>query len=132
MPRSGPKWKRDSARSPRTVLCIGSEAISLYRRCAFLREHGWRVLSSASGHEGIRRFTSEPAAAVVVDLNGDGTEGALIAGELKRIRPNIPVIILIADGDHLVEGALDNANAVISRSDHPELLKALAALAAND
>ena len=116
----------------RTVLCIGSEALSLNHRCAFLREHGWRVLSSASGHEGIRRFTSEPADVVVVDLNGDGAEGALIAGELKRIRPKIPVIILIAENDRLVEGALDNANAVIPRGDHSQLLKALLALAAND
>jgi DNA-binding response OmpR family regulator len=104
----------------------------LYQRCTFLRDHAWRVLSSASGHEGIRRFTAEPADVVVVDLNGDGAEGALIAGELKRLHPKVPVIILIVDGESLVEGALDSADAVGPRGDHPQLLKVLAALASND
>jgi DNA-binding response OmpR family regulator len=112
----------------RTVLCIGSEAISLHRRCSFLREQGWRVLSSSSGHEGIFRFTAEPVDVVVVDLNGDGSDGALIAGELKRLRPEVPVIILITDGETLAEGALASADAVVLRSDqHQELLKALEA-----
>jgi len=112
----------------RTVLCIGSEAISLHRRCSFLRDHGWRVLSSSSGHEGIFRFTAELVDVVVIDLNGDGSEGALIAGELKRLKPNVPVIILVAEGEPLAEGALASADAVVRRSDqHEELLKALEA-----
>jgi hypothetical protein len=124
-------------RSSHVVLCIGSEALSLYHRCAFLREQGWGVLSSTSGHEGILRFTAEPVDAVVVDLNGDGAEGALIAAELKRVRPRVPVIILVVEGETLVDGALDSADAVVHRSDHSKLLKTLpasraAASGAND
>jgi DNA-binding response OmpR family regulator len=115
-------------RRTRTVLCIGSEAISLHRRCSFLREQGWRVLSSANGHEGILRCTVELVDVVVIDLNSDGSEGALIAGELKRLRPKVPVIILVTEGETLVEGALASADAVVRRSDHHrELLKALEA-----
>lgn len=117
-----------SGQSSRTVLCIGSEAISLHRRCSFLREQGWRVLSSTNGHEGVLRFTAELVDVVVVDLNGDGSEGALIAGELKRIRPKVPVIILVTEGETLAEGALASADAVVLRSDqHEDLLKALEA-----
>jgi len=92
-----------------------------------LREQGWQVLSSTSGHEGILRFTAEPVDAVVVDLNGDGAEGALIAAELKRIRPRVPVIILVVEGETLVDGALDSADAVVPRADRSQLLKALTA-----
>lgn len=54
-----------------------------------LKEHGWNVLSSGSGHQGVIRFSQEEVDAVVVDLNG-GAEAALITGELKRLRPEIP------------------------------------------
>ncbi len=86
------------------------------------------MFSSSSGHEGIFRFTAEPVDVVVVDLNSDGSEGALIVGELKRLRPKVPVIILITQGKALAEGALANADAVVPRStQHQELLKALEA-----
>jgi DNA-binding response OmpR family regulator len=118
-----------SSKSSRTVLCIGSEAMSLYQRCAFLKEHGWRVFSATSGHEGIFRFAAEPVDVVVLDLNHDGAEGALIAGELKRMRPNVPIIILVNEGHAVVEGALESADAVVPRSDQfHDLLKALEAL----
>ena len=86
------------------------------------------MLSSSSGHEGVFRFTAELVDVVVIDLNGDGSDGALIAGELKRLRPGVPVIILITEGETLAEGALASADAVVLRSDpHQELLKALEA-----
>ena len=115
-------WARQHSR---TVLCIGSEIVSLYRRCAFLREHGWNVLSSASGHDGIVRFGTELTDAVVLDVNGDGAETAVIAGELKWIRSKVLVIMLVGDGETLAEGALEIADAVILRSDQSGLLKVL-------
>jgi DNA-binding NtrC family response regulator len=36
--------------------------------------------------------------AVVVDLNDDGSEAALIIAELKRSRPEVPVILM--KGEH--------------------------------
>ncbi|HEY6336868.1 MAG TPA: hypothetical protein VIW68_00090 [Candidatus Sulfotelmatobacter sp.] len=83
------------------------------------------MLTSGSGHEGVLHFTAESVDVVVVDLNGDGAEGAVIAGELKRLRPKVPVVILVVDDQILVEGALASADAVVSRSDHSKLLQAL-------
>ena len=85
------------------------------------------MLSATSGHQGILSFTAEAVDVVVLDLNGDGAEGAVIAGELKRIRPDIPVVILTAEGQTLVDGALECADAVVPRLDHPGLLRALEA-----
>lgn len=85
-------------------------------RCALLRQQGWTVLSSGSGYQGIRRFVQEAADAVVIDLNYDGSEAALITGELKRLRPEVPVIIVLTDGKELAPGATQQASVVVLKS----------------
>jgi len=100
----------------KSVLCIGNDPLSLNLRCALLKEHGWNVFSSGSGYEGVIRFGQEAVDAVVIDLNDDGAEAALIAGELKRLRPGVPVVILVPDGRTLMNGATQQANAVVEKS----------------
>ena len=104
------------------MLCIGNDPVHLNLRCSLLKEHGWNVLSSGSGHEGVIRFGQEVVDAVVVDLNDDGTEAALITGELKRLRPEVPVIILVTDEKALANGATQQANAVVVKSQEAGML----------
>jgi DNA-binding NarL/FixJ family response regulator len=54
---------------------------------------------------------------VVLDFNDDGSESALIASELKRLRPRIPIAILVAEGKPLVHGATQQADAVVVKSE---------------
>lgn len=116
-------------RRSRSVLCIGNDPIHLNLRCALLKEYGWNVLSSGSGHEGVIRFGQERVDAVILDLNDDGVESALIAGELKRLRPEVPVIMLVAEMNALAPGATDQADAVVVKSEEtlrlPDALKAV-------
>jgi DNA-binding response OmpR family regulator len=98
------------------VLCIGNDAVSLDLRCSNLRKHGWNVLSSGSGYEGVLQFSRQSVDAVVVDLDEDGTEAALIIGEMKRLRPEVPVIMLATDEELLAPGATQQADAVIIKS----------------
>lgn len=100
----------------KSVLCIGNDPLGLNLRCALLQEHGWDVLSSGNGYEGVILFGQEAVDAVVVDLNDDGAEAALIAGELKRLRPGVPIVILVPDGRTLRNGATQQANAVVEKS----------------
>ena len=109
-------------RRNKSVLCIGNDPLSLNLRCALLQEHGWNVFSSGSGYEGVIRFGQEAIDAVVIDLNDDGAEAALIAGELKRLRPAVPVVIVMRDGHSLVNGATQQANAVVMKSREAEVL----------
>ena len=99
------------------ILCIGNDLVNLNLRCSLLREHGWNALSSGSGHGGVVRFGQEQVDAVVLDLKGDGAESALIASDLKRQRPAVPVIMLVADRALLVPGATDQADAVLLQAD---------------
>jgi CheY-like chemotaxis protein len=99
-----------------TVLCIGNEPVSLNFRCALLTENGWKVLSSASGHDGVLRFERQVVDAVVLDLDEHGSEAALITSALKKIHPEIPVVMLVSDEDELAPGATDQADAVLRKS----------------
>jgi DNA-binding NarL/FixJ family response regulator len=87
------------------------------------------VLSSGSGHEGLLRFGTQTINIVILDLNSGGVEGALVAGECKRMRPNVQIIMLITDRKSLIEGALESADVVLLRSDErATLLQTLSAL----
>lgn len=100
-----------------SVLCIGSEPITLNLRCALLSKNGCHVLSSSSGHEGVLRFEKEPVDAVVVDLNHDGAESALIISALKKARPQVPVVMLVDQQADLAAGATNQADAVLKKSE---------------
>jgi DNA-binding response OmpR family regulator len=103
--------------------------VHLNLRCSLLKEHGWTVLSAGSGHEGVIRFGQEAVDAVVVDLDDDGAEAALITGELKRLRPKVLVIILVTNAEGLANGATQQASAVVMKSQEARaLIDALRAL----
>lgn len=112
--------------SGKAVLCIGNDPIHLNLRCALLKEHGWHVHSAGSGHEGVIRFGQGRVDAVILDLNDDGAECALIAGEIKRLRPGVPLIMVVVRGKVLAEGATKQADAVVEKQD--EIQSLLAAL----
>ena len=106
----------------RCILCIGNDPVPLNLRCALLKKQGWRVVNSGSGHDGIIRFGQETVDAVVVDLNDDGAEAALITGELKRLRPEVPVVIVVTEGQTLANGATKQADVLVPKSRESSLL----------
>jgi len=101
----------------RSILCIGNDFVNLNLRCAFLAEQGWDVFSSGSGHDGVIRFGQEKIDAVVLDLDSDGSESALILYELKRQSPDTPVVMLVRDGAALAPGATAQADRVLLKSE---------------
>ena len=109
-------------RRGQTVLCIGDDHVALNLRCSLLKERGWTVVSSGGGHEGVRLFQKEKADAVVVDLNDDGAESALITSSIKRIRSDVPVVILVTDANKLAPGATRQADAVVAKSEESNRL----------
>jgi DNA-binding response OmpR family regulator len=104
-------------RIARRVLCIGNDLVNLNLRCALLKEHGLEAVSCGNGHEGIFRFAHGDIHLVILDLDGDGTESALIASELKRQSPRVPIIMLVTGTKTLIAGATAQADIVIVKSE---------------
>jgi len=109
-------------RTARSVLCIGSDPVNLNLRCALLKHHGWEVVSCSHGHEGIFRFAQGDINLVILDLDGDGAESALIAGELKRQSPRLPIIMLVSNEETLFPEATAQADAVVLKSEEELVL----------
>lgn len=105
-----------------SILCVGSNLIALNLRCSLLKEHGWTVISSGSGYEGVRLASREPVEAAILDLNDGGTESALIASELKRLHPGAPVIMVVEAKEDLPPGATLQADALVSKSEEASRL----------
>lgn len=105
------------------LLCIGNDLVSLNRRCSRLKELGWDVICSGSGHDGLLQFAQQqPIHLVVLDLDHDGAENALIAAQVKRHHPRLPVIMLVGDRETLVPGATDQADAVVPKAEEEPAL----------
>jgi len=97
----------------KAVLCVGNDPIGLNLRRASLKSSGWRLLSATSGHEGIILCGQESVDAVVLDLGEDGVEAALTTGELKRLHPSLPIVVLVARGKKVTPDATRQADVVV-------------------
>ena len=88
------------------ILCIDDEATGLLVRKMVLQSEGYEVLTALSGPEGLKLFAANPIVeAVVLDYSMPGMNGDQVAAELKRLNPEIKILLLTAYVD-LPEGAL--------------------------
>jgi two-component system, chemotaxis family, CheB/CheR fusion protein len=111
-----------TTQSKATILCIDDEALGLYFRKLILEGQGYQVLTANSAAEGLEQFIRNQVDLVVTDhLLGRGT-GTAMAAEMRRVRPNVPIIILSGTTD-LPQG-LENADVFLSKTEGPEKLLA--------
>ena len=89
-------WVEVLASGDNTVLCIDDEPIGLVARKAILRNKGYEVLTALSGPEGLKLFKANPVNAVVLDYAMPGMDGGQVAAELKRLDPDIKILLLSA------------------------------------
>jgi PAS domain S-box-containing protein len=82
-----------------TILCIDDEAAGLVARKLLLESAGHRVIEARSGEEGIQLFKSLKVDAVILDYWMSGMKGTAVASELKRINPDVPIIMVSGMAD---------------------------------
>jgi DNA-binding response OmpR family regulator len=104
----------------RTLLCIHRDPSQL----GLLEEHGYQLLTAANGHEGLRLFMSRPVDAIVLEYHLGLLDGATIADEIKQVRPEVPIVMLVDHVD-LPSGALKAVDALVAKSDGPHFLLAI-------
>ena len=82
------------ARRQKTLLCVDDNQSSLNICRIILQDFGYKVLTASSGREGLEVFASNVIDAVILDYQMPEMNGELVAGEMKRANPRIPILML--------------------------------------
>jgi DNA-binding response OmpR family regulator len=102
-----------------TVLCIHRDPDQLLH----LEETGYRIVTATCGHEGLRLLMSQQVDAVVIEYHLGLLDGAVVASEIKRVKPELP-IVMVCDNVELPNDALKSVDAIVVKSDGQHLLVA--------
>lgn len=78
------------------ILCIDDEELGLQVRKLVLEREGYHVLTAPDGPSGIKIFAQEAVHAVVLDYYMPEMNGAAVAAELRRVHPEVPILLLSA------------------------------------
>jgi CheY-like chemotaxis protein len=81
-------------RAGKSVLCVEDEELQLKLRRLLFEGAGYVVLQARSGQEAKEIFRSHEVDAVVMDYSLVDEDGLAVAHEMKKFRPQTPIIIL--------------------------------------
>ena len=81
------------------VLCIDDNKDLLECEKSFLEAFGYTVLAAASGGRGLELASQHPVDVVVLDYLMPEMNGREVAIEMKRLKPQTPIIMLSASVD---------------------------------
>jgi CheY-like chemotaxis protein len=87
------------------ILFIDDEPALVNMGKAILEHLGYDVVTETSSREGLALFTEQPNRfdLVITDMTMPGMTGERLARELRRIRPDIPIILCSGFGHYLNE-----------------------------
>jgi CheY-like chemotaxis protein len=91
-----------AARPSRNVLVIDDSAlIREAAKLALSMIGGWRIVTAASGEEGIERAVSERFDAILLDVVMPGIDGITVAKRLRAIPAtgSLPIVLLTAQNE---------------------------------
>lgn len=96
------------------VLCIDDNQDVLECEKAFLESFGYTVLTAPSGSEGLELASIHSVDVVIVDYFMPEMNGQEVAIEMRRLRPQAPIIMLSGEVD-VPEQALKWVDAFIAK-----------------
>jgi CheY-like chemotaxis protein len=102
----------------KTILCIDDDDGMLEYRRALLERRGYKVLTAASARQGLQIAAVCAIAAVIVDYHMPEMNGHEVATEIKRLTPQVPIVMLSSD-EEIPEHALQVVDAFVSKNDAP-------------
>ena len=100
-----------------TLLCIHRDPAQL----AFLREDGYDLITATSGSAGLQLLKSRPIDAIVLEYHLGLVDGAVVAADIKKVKPQLPIVML-ADHLDLPDGALKSVDALVIKADGAHFL----------
>jgi DNA-binding response OmpR family regulator len=102
-----------------TLLCIHRDPSQL----SLLEQGGYKLVTATSGADGLRLFMSRPVDAIVLDYQLGLLDGGIVATEIKKVKPQLPIVMLAEDVE-LSDETLKSVDALVAKSDGPHLLLA--------
>jgi CheY-like chemotaxis protein len=109
------------------VLCIDDAEIALRVRKLLLANAGYRVLTAASGEEGLELFKENPVELVIADHFLSNKNGLEIAAEMKELKPEVPILIVSAAAEP--PSGMEFSDGFLSKGEGPDaLLEAIAGM----
>lgn len=112
-----PRIYLTSMASNSTLLCIHRDPAQL----TLLQENGYELVTATNGSDGLRLLMSRPVDAIVLEYHLGLLDGAVVAAEIKKVRPQIPIVMLVEHLE-LPDGALQSVDALVTKSDGAHFL----------
>jgi CheY-like chemotaxis protein len=109
------------ARRHKTLLCVDDNQSSLKICKMVLEDFGYKILTCSSAREGLEVFASHAIDAVILDYQMPEMNGELVAAEMKRTNPRIPILML-SGWVSLPESALQLVDQFVAKGDPVEFL----------
>jgi CheY-like chemotaxis protein len=75
------------------ILCIEDEPIHLLLRKKVLERNGYTVIGVTTAAEALTALEEAPVCAIIADHLLQGTTGTKLAREMKKIKPDVPIIL---------------------------------------
>lgn len=75
------------------ILCIEDSPTYLVLRKKVLEREGYEVLGVTSAKEALKALRDFPVCATIADHMLQGTTGVELAREMKKVKPNVPIIL---------------------------------------
>ena len=75
------------------ILCIEDTPAYLVLRKKVLEREGYDVIGVTSTEEALKALRDSPVCAIIADHMLQGTTGSELAREMKKIKPNVPIIL---------------------------------------
>jgi CheY-like chemotaxis protein len=105
----------------KTILCIDDDDGMLRYQRALLERRGYKVLTAASARQGVQIAAACAVAAVIVDYHMPEMNGHEVATKIKRLRPEVPIVMVSSD-DEIPEPTSNVVDAFVSKNEAPSRL----------
>jgi len=111
------------SRGQATILCIDDNWKELIERKTLLEQSGYQVREASGWEEGLKLFVAHSMDVVILDYQTPGVNGRVIAAMMKRLKPDIPILLISSFGP-LPQKKLRQVNAFLYKSEVPLMLVA--------
>lgn len=109
---------------PITILCIDDEPSILRLEQEAFQAVGHRVLTAQGGLRGLEILARTSVDAVVLDYRMPGMDGLAVALEIRRVAPEMPIIVYSGTPEQIPARLHELATKVVDKGDSLDRLKA--------